>query len=113
MKDMCEVKRPGASVTDPETGEVTRAGTVVYTGKCRLQQTLAQASNPEAGEHQFTVQGIRWDTPVGAGPFRVGDVVKMTAASLDAQLVGKVYRVAELFNKSYATSQRCRVEEVT
>ena len=54
----------------------------------------------------------RFDTPVGSGPFEVGDVVTMTAALMDSQLVGRVFRIVEPFNKSLATAQRVRVEEV-
>lgn len=113
MKDSCRVNRASSKpATDPVTGKVTRASSEVYVGKCRLQQSLAQASTKEAGEHVFTEQGIQWQTPVGSGPFKVGDMVTMTSSELDGQLVGKVYRVEELFNKSQATSQRCRVVEV-
>ena len=113
MKDICTVSRPGTKpVTDPVTGKVSRSSTPVYTGKCRLQQTLAQASTQEAGEHQFTEQGLQWQTPVGSGPFKIGDIITMTASELDSQLVGKTYRVEQLFNKSQATAQRCRVVEV-
>ncbi|WGM21860.1 DUF6093 family protein [Paenarthrobacter sp. OM7] len=113
MKDACVVVRPGAkSVTDPATGKVTRASTQVYTGKCRFKQSQAQANTKVAGEHVFTEQGIRWDTPVGSGPFKVGDMVTSTASEMDEHLVGRVFRVEELFNQSQATAQRCRVVEV-
>ena len=112
MLDACAVTRPGAPVTDPETGEVTPSSTPVYSGPCKVQQTISQASNPTAGGHQFTVQDVRWDTPVTAGPFLVGDVVTMTASVLDPQLVGRVFRVIETFHKSGATAQRTRVSEV-
>lgn len=112
MLDACVVHRQGDLVTDPNTGAVTRSRDVVYEGKCKLQQTLAQGRNPTAGEHEFTVQEIRWDTPVGSGPFHVDDLVTMTAAELDEQLVGREYRVSGRFNKSAATAQRIRVEEV-
>jgi hypothetical protein len=112
MLDACTVHRSGAVVTDPATGKVTRPKTLVYDGKCRLQQTIAQGRQSVAGEHEFTEQDARWDTPVGSGPFAVGDLVTMTVARLDDQLVGRTYRVAGRFNKSGATAQRIRVEEV-
>lgn len=112
MVDSCTVHRPGAPVTDPDTGVVTPSLTLVYTGKCKIQQTLAQSSNPVAGGHVFTVQDTRWDTPVGVGPFAVNDVVTVTVAVLDPDLVG-VFRVKELFHKTMATAQRTRVEKVT
>ena len=119
MLDACTVHRPGAPVTDPETGAVTPSLTLIYgpespeEGKCKIQQTVAQSANPTAGGHSFTVQDSRVDFPVSAGPFAVDDVVTMTASVLDPQLVGRAFRVVELFHKSYATAQRTRVEEVT
>lgn len=112
MVDACDVMRPGDPVTDPETGNVIPGETFVYSGPCKVQQTISQASNPEAGGHQFTVQDVRWDTPVTAGPFLVGDVVTMVASVLDPQLVGRAFRVIETFHKSGATAQRTRVSEV-
>lgn len=112
MVDACDVMRPGEPVTDPETGEVTPSSTFVYSGPCKVQQTISQASNPTAGSHQFTVLDSRVDFPVSAGPLRVDDVVTMTASVLDPQLVGSVFRVVELFHKSMATAQRTRVEQV-
>jgi len=111
MLDTCTVHRPGEPVTDAD-GNVTAGLTLMYTGACKIQQTLAQSSNPEAGGHQYTVQDTRWDTPVAAGPFDVGDVVTVIGAVLDPQLVGRVFRVTEPFHKTGATAQRTRVEEV-
>lgn len=112
MIDSCTVTRPGEPVTDPETGEVMPGSTPVYTGACKVQQTIAQSSNPTAGGHSFTVQDSRVDFPVSAGPLAVDDVVTLTESVLDPQLVGSVFRVVELFHKSMATAQRTRVELV-
>lgn len=113
MLDACTVQRPGVPVTDPETGVVAPGLTLIYTGKCKVQRTISQASNPTAGGHSFTVQDSRVDFPVSVGPFAVDDVVTLTASTLDTQLVGRAFRVVELFHKSYATAQRTRVEEIT
>jgi hypothetical protein len=113
MIDTCDVTRPGDPVTDPETGNVTPGSTFVYSGPCKVQQTISQASNPSAGGHSFTVQDSRVDFPVAAGPLMVDDVVTITASVLDPQLAGSTYRVVELFHKSMATAQRTRVEQVT
>ncbi|MFC8037826.1 DUF6093 family protein [Paenarthrobacter sp. NPDC057355] len=112
MLDTCTVHRPGVPVTDAD-GNVSPSMTLLYTGPCKIQQTLAQSSNPVAGGHRFTVQDTRWDTPVVAGPFQVDDVVTVLGAVLDPQLVGRVFRVTEPFHKSGATAQRTRVEEVS
>lgn len=112
MIDACTITRPGATVTDPNTGDVTNTPTVVYAGRCKVQQTISQASSPTAGGHQFTVLDSRVDVPVLAGPLKVDDVVTVTTSVLDPQLVGSVFRVVELFHKSMATAQRTRVEQV-
>lgn len=113
MQDTCTASRPtGVLVTDPVTGVDTPEMVPVYTGPCKVQQTISQASNPAAGGHAFTVQDVRWDTPVTAGPFAVGDVVTMTSSALDPQLAGRAFRVIETFHKSGATAQRTRVSEV-
>jgi hypothetical protein len=111
MIDKCDVGRPGATQTDSD-GNVTRPITPVYTGKCNLTQTADQPHETVAGEHEHIMQETRWDTPVGSGPFKIGDIVTMTSAALDDQLVGRSYRVTGLFNQSAATAQRCSVEEV-
>lgn len=112
MFDSCTVHRPGDPVTDPVSGAVTPSSTLIYSGKCKVQQTIAAASNPTAGGHRYTVQDTRWDTPVSAGPFQLDDVVTVTGAVLDPFLAGRVFRVAEVAHKSAATAQRTRVEEV-
>lgn len=112
MVDECQVHRPGDPVTDYFTGQVTTPRTLIYEGRCKVQQTISQAGNASVGGHQFTVQDSRVDFPVSAGPLQVDDVVTLTVSVLDPQLAGRVFRVGELFHKSFATAQRTRVEEV-
>lgn len=122
MVDSCIIDRPGEPVTDPETGAVSPSYTLVYPilgweteddGRCKVQQTLAQSSSPEAGGAVFTVQGARLDIPVGVGPVETGDRVRITGSLSSPALVGNVYRVVEIFEKSWQTAQRVRVEELT
>lgn len=127
MKDTVVVSHPGAPVTDPVTGDVTVPLTDVYVGRCKVQQTVAQSSTPTAGGHVFTVQSARLDIPVGVTGVDVGDVAVAsfldTATYPDGSFPGPnvypaavrevTFRVVELFEKSYATAQRLRVEQVT
>lgn len=113
MVDACVVRRQTGESTDPVTGKVTPVLVPVYSGPCKVQQTMAQSNTTVSGDYQFTLQNTRLDVPVSAGPLRVNDTVELTASVLDPQLVGRVYRVVELFHKTFATSQRTRVEEVT
>lgn len=113
MVDTCIIDRPGEPVTDPDSGAVTPSHTLVYEGKCKVQQTQAQASSPEAGGAVFTVQTSRLDLPVGAGPIETGDRIRITGARFDPALLGSEFRVTELFKKSWPTAQRIPVEELT
>jgi len=110
MLDTCTVS-PVTDV-DESTGAPT-LGAPVYTGRCKVQASQAQEANPEAGGATFTVQRYAVHVPVGAFVPVVDQVVTITAAALDAGLVGRKYRVVALLHKSLATSQRLTVEEVT
>jgi len=113
MVDSCRIERPGEVVTDPDSGVVSPSHELVYEGRCKVQQTLAQSTDAEAGGAVFTVQGSRLDIPVGAGPVRTGDRVRMLSGVHNPALAGNVYRIVELFEKSWQTAQRVRVEELT
>ena len=109
MLDTCTIS-PVTGV-DESTGAPT-LGTAVYTGKCKVQTSQAQEANPEAGGATYTVQRYAVHVPVGAFVPAVGHVVTITVAALDANLVGRQYRVVALLHKSLATAQRLAVEEV-
>jgi len=113
MVDTCTVC-PVTGV-DESTGAPT-LGTAVYVGRCKVQTTQAQEANPEAGGATYTVQRYAVHVPVpetsaGYKPV-VGHVVTITAAALDAGLVGRKYRVVALLHKSLATAYRLGVEEI-
>jgi len=110
MVDTCTVC-PVTGVNE-STGAPT-LGTAVYTGKCKVQTTQAQEANPEAGGATYTVQRYAVHVPVGAFVPVVGHVVTITAAALDAGLVGRQYRVVALLHKTLATAQRLAVEAVS
>src|SRR6185312_9052954 len=95
MIDQCAAARAtGGFVTDPVTGVDTPATEPVYTGRCKVQTTVAQAASPDAGGHQFTVENLQLHFPVSA-ELRTGDQVTITE-SWDPQLVGLVFRLVEL-----------------
>jgi hypothetical protein len=112
MVDACTVGRPGETTTDPDTGELVTPLTPLYAGKAKVQSYLPQELNPEVGESMLTVQRYFVHVPVGSFSPEVGDVVEITAAALDANLVGRAYRVVALLHKSLATAYRLGVEEM-
>jgi hypothetical protein len=116
MVDQCTITRvtgePGP--LDPETGERPPAPTItVYNGRCKVQTFEPNPSRPESGDHVYTVQRYSVHLPVSAPVTQVGDLVEITAAAADPELVGRRYEVVGLMHKSLATARRMLVDEVT
>lgn len=111
MIDTCTISRPGATVTDPETGAVTNTKTTVYTGKCKVQSKAAAIQSAEAGGAQFTVVSREVHIPANAAQVRDGDEVEITASKLNTFTVGKVYRVEGFTPDSFDTAFRLPVKE--
>jgi hypothetical protein len=110
MVDVCEVRRgSGETVFDPETGQYGTAGTLSYTGRCKVQSTQSQASTPEAGGAVFTVVGSQVHVPVGTD-IRDGDVVKITESALSPSLVGVELRVQGFIPDTWDTAHRAPVK---
>lgn len=114
MVDTCTIQHQTGTTTDPLTGVVTPTWTTVYTGRCRVQQTLAQGSRVEAGEIEPVVLRLEVQLPVvGSEGVERGDLVTVTASVHDVDLVGRAFRVRDLHHKTHATSRRVQCEEVT
>jgi hypothetical protein len=114
MLDRVEIRRSTGAVAQNEaTGRTTAASTLVYVGPCKVQ---SQDALPQAGEvagREAVTQRYRLDLPVAVTVVRVGDVATITEAALDAELLGRRFRVAGQHHKSQATARRLPVEEVT
>lgn len=112
MVDTCQITRPGEQVTDRRTGGVYAVpDTLEYTGACKVQSYQPFEQNPEAGAHTYSVQRYQVHVPVGAYVPHVGDVVTITAATLDPHLAGRMYRVVALLHKSLATAYRLAITD--
>ena len=115
MVDTCSITRGNGSTSFDETNgrEVPAAATVIYAGKCKVQTPDVQDRTHDAGERTWTLQRDSLHLPLSAPAVRVGDVATITAAALDAQLVGKRFRVVGLAHKTFLTARRLQVQEVT
>ncbi len=114
MQDTCVIRPIVGEATDPTTGVVTPVyGAPVYEGKCKLQQPKGgYPSNPDAGEHQWTLVPLFLHLPVdGSGSVEVDHHVEMTG-SFDPRNVGRVLRIRSSDRKTFATATRFVVEEV-
>lgn len=112
MADTCTVQRITSTTPDPLTGVDIPTYATVYAGRCKVQTYEPFEQNPEAGGHTFTVQRYSVHVPVGSFAPAIGQVVTITAAALDPNLAGNVFRVVALLHKTAATAYRLSVEEV-
>jgi hypothetical protein len=97
---------------DPDTGVITPAYEVVYAGKCKVQTFTNRELLKAGGEHQFISQRYEVDIPISATGVRVNDEITLDAATYDADLLNRAYRVVGLMNKSMSTARRLGVEEL-
>lgn len=114
MADTCTIRRVTGKSTDPFSGQDTDTylSPDPYSGKCRVQASLAQAAQHTAGEDYQLQIRLELQLPVSATGFQVGDQVTITA-SRDADLVGRVFLIRDLMHKTDASSRRIGITERT
>jgi hypothetical protein len=115
MVDACTIRRNTGETTDPFSGETSDTYVELYDGKCRFQQSGggARANQQDAGEAYLLLQQVEVQLPISVTGLMVGDVVTITAAGRDEDLVGRVLRIRDLMTKTDSTARRVQVEEIT
>jgi hypothetical protein len=116
MVDACTITTAGGvPVFNEATGKYdTPAATTVYSGKCRVHVPNLIERRADAGNRPWTMQEALVMLPVdGSEGVLVGQTVTITAATLDAGLVGKTYTVMAAHHETHATARRTRCKEVT
>lgn len=113
MVDACTIRRPTGSSTDDTTGVVTPTYSTVYSGKCRIQQTVPVSKPDDVGEAHVWLQRLELQVPMSVTGILSDDLVTVTASVLDGDLVGRVFHVRELGHKTHMTSRRVQLEETT
>ena len=113
MTDSCTIVREGEPVYNPDTNEVEVSTEEVYTGRCRVQVTDSlDVRVVDFGGRAVNTSRVTVSIPVGSEQVAPEDVVTITAAAHNDQLVGKVYRVEGAPEKSHATAIRLRCQEI-
>lgn len=111
MVDTCEVKHVTGSALNGEGVDVPVYATR-FTSPCKVQERGVQSVEREAGGHEATILRTFVHLPISAAAVEVDDVLTITAATHDPQLVGRTFRVLAPNGKSFATARRLEVEEV-
>lgn len=114
MVDACTIRRPTGIVNtghgQTTTGYVTPDP---YSGKCRVQQSLAQAEQQDAGEDYQLLLRLEVQLPMSSTGLEVRDELTITASAHDPDLVGRTFLIRDLFHKTDATARRVQVMERT
>jgi hypothetical protein len=112
MADACTIRRVTGTVTDDFSGTVTPTYATLYTGKCRVQQRLAQSTQEDTGEDYLQLLRIEVQLPMTVTGLEVSDQIAITA-SIDADLVGRTFLIRDLFHKTEASARRVQCIERT
>jgi hypothetical protein len=112
MVDACVIRRRTGETTDEASGVVTPTWDLLYDGRCRVQQAIAQADQHDVGENYLLQMRLEVQLPLVVTGLAVGDEVTVTA-SRDPDLMGRVFLVRDLFHKTDASSRRVGVTERT
>lgn len=114
MVDACTIRRITGATSDGHGGEaLSYLSPNPYAGKCRIQQSQAQAQREDIGEDHLLLLRLEVQLPVADSVgLQVGDEVTITK-SLDPDLVGRVFLVHDLAHATEKTARRVQVIERT
>ena len=112
MQDTCTIRRRTGESTGPG-GVVSDTYDVLYSGKCRVQQADAQATEQSPGE-AFVLM-LRWvvQLPVSVAGLQTEDEITIDSSVHDPDLPGRVLLIRDLAHKTHATARRVGVQERT
>jgi hypothetical protein len=111
MADRCRIRRPQGEATDPDSGAVsdTYRDPDVYLGKCKIQDSGAQARDVESGSSTVTITPLEVHIPVSAESVAVGDYIELLD---DEDTVLRAFRAERPHRKTWQTAQRIPVTEL-
>lgn len=97
-----------------ENGNPTQTETVLHSGVAgRVKYTGTQGQDVESGGQYPVVTKPEVHVAVGSVDVPVGVFVRVTGSSVDAGLVGSVFRISEPCTKGQVTAWRYPAEEVS
>lgn len=112
MLDACTVKYATGTSFNSSTGLDETTYTTRFTSACKVQARELQSNERDAGGAERTTVRLSVHLPISAGAVETDDILTITAAPHDSQLVGRVFRILAPGGKSFATARRLEVEEV-
>jgi hypothetical protein len=115
MVDACTIVRTtGPGVQSEATGRISPTVVQVYAGRCQVRvPPFITPAEPESGGRSATLQTLVVKVPVTVEGIAVGDVVTVTAAAHDPELIGRPFRVEGIHHKTFATARKLAAVETT
>jgi hypothetical protein len=110
MTDACVVRRNTANVWDETAGDYVPAVSEIYSGVCRITQTMSTPADVSAGSVLQTVGQLELHVPVGSALFAADDVVQVTGSETRPDQVGRTFVIVAPFDGSQTTALRYKVE---
>lgn len=115
MVDVVTISRVSEGMFDEGTGTYADGiSEELYAGPAEIWQPVVEVDVDGGGGRDVTTLRRELRVPVaGTGGLRLDDIVTVTAARNDPDLVGRVLRVSSLHHHTHAKTRRFGVEEVT
>ena len=114
FRDTAVLERPSTSVTfNSSTGTYDPdAPTEVYSGACLIRGFAWEGTDLESGGEEVRMRRYRVKFPIDTAA-QVDDIVRPTASTYDASLVGRSFRVTDVPRDGWQISRVCICEETT
>lgn len=113
MTDALELQRPTGEYVRDSDGNTVPEMVTVWSGPGKVQSRQSYPSQPEVGGGTITLAIFEVHIPVGADVSPRVDDVFYVVDSRDMALVGSRFRARVDPSKTWRTSRRYNVEEVT
>ena len=113
MTDALELQRPTGEYVRDSDGNTVPEMVTVWSGPGKVQSQQSYPSQPEVGGGTITLAIFEVHIPAGADVSPRVDDVFYVVDSRDMALVGSRFRVRVDPSKTWRTSRRYNVEEVT
>lgn len=112
MVDTCTIRRGTGETTGPG-GVITPTYDELYSGKCRVQQPNAQATEQNPGEQYALMLRLEVQLPMSVTGLRAEDQITIDSSLHDPDLADRVFIIRDLAHKTHATARRVGVQERT
>lgn len=82
-------------------------------GRAQIQQNISVSEEEQGGGRTITTLRRVLKLPVSVTGLRVDDRVRVVASAHDPDMVDRAFRISSLHGKTYATTRRVSIEELT